>query len=95
MKEEPRDLPPVACTALFGVWMPIQTAPKSRKAILVFRADNLCAFCAVWDDITNDWRHFGGSFDPIGGKVTHWMPLPHNPPNPGGLGTTHKTEDHT
>jgi hypothetical protein len=72
-------------------WLPIETAPKCKKAILVFRSDNLCAYCATWDDITNEWRHFGGSSYPIGGEVTHWMQLP-NPPNPEGLRTRHLVE---
>lgn len=62
-----------------SAWMPIETAPRGRGSILVFRADNLCTFCAVWDEIHNTWIHFGGSWEPIGGEITHWMPLPRDP----------------
>jgi hypothetical protein len=60
-------------------WQPIETAPKGRGSILVYRMDRLCTFCATWDDITNEWRHFGGSNHPIGGDITHWTPLPKPP----------------
>ena len=69
----------VGSTALFGTWLPIETAPKERKAIMVFRSDTLCTYGAAWDDITNEWRHFGGSSYPIGGEISHWMPLPSEP----------------
>ncbi|HAF39758.1 MAG TPA: hypothetical protein DCG72_12285 [Gammaproteobacteria bacterium] len=78
--EPTESVAPVASDDLFGDWLPIETAPKGRKAVLVFRADRLCTFCATWDDITNEWRHFGGSSYPVGGEITHWMPLP-SPPN--------------
>lgn len=65
--------------AVFGAWLPIETAPKGRTAVLVYRADTKCTYGASWDDITNEWRHFGGSSYPVGGEITHWMPLPAPP----------------
>ena len=61
-------------------WLGIESAPKSRFAILVHCPDIKCTFCATWDDITNEWRHFGGSSYPIEWPISHWMPIP-SPPN--------------
>ena len=66
-----------------GGWQPIETAPKDRKSVLVHRADNKCTYVAIWDDITDGWRHFGGSRYVVDGEITHWMPLPEPP---GGSG---------
>ena len=61
-------------------WKPIETAPKGRRAILVYRADNRCTHAAVWDDELKTWVHFGmGGVRMVGGEVTHWMPLPEPP----------------
>jgi hypothetical protein len=65
---------------MMGEWKLIETAPKGRIAVLVYRADNRCAYTAVWNDELKTWVHFGmGAVLMVGGEVTHWMPLPEPP----------------
>jgi len=61
-------------------WKPIETAEKTwKKAVIVYCPEIKCSFFATWDDITNEWRHFGGSRYPIGYGITHWMQSPEAP----------------
>lgn len=60
-------------------WQLISTAPRDRKAYLVWCPGNLCTFCVTWDEEAPPrWRYFGG-----GGILwqipTHWQPLPEPP----------------
>ena len=60
-------------------WQPIETAPKTRGAIIIYCPEIRCSFFAIWDDITKVWRHFGGSSYEIKSTITHWMPSPPAP----------------
>jgi hypothetical protein len=67
-------------------WQPIETAPKTSKAILVYVPSNRCTFAVTWrkSDGKNPpcWEIFGGGSraflrSPEG--PSHWMPLPSPP----------------
>jgi len=57
-------------------WQPIETAPRDKKAVLVYCPDIKCIFCVYLED--GLWFIFGnrGILQP---KPTHWMPLPEAP----------------
>lgn len=59
-------------------WMPIETAPKTSKARLVWVPENKCIFCVSWADPTG-WQIFGGGWREHLQRATHWMPLPAAP----------------
>lgn len=61
-------------------WQPIETAPMTSKAILVFCPENKCTFCVSFDAENRSWLYFGGS-GVLRHKPTHWTPLP-PPPTP-------------
>ena len=82
----------VAPNALFGVWMPIETAPKDGREIIVAwkldDSDDYIVKSAYWD------TGYGGDLETAPWEPTfvtmegadminpdYWMPLP-NPPNP-------------
>lgn len=65
-------------------WQPINTAPKTRSAILVWCEERRNTYIVTWMDGTfgpEGWHHFGD-----GGFVyecpTHWMRIP-SPPTSG------------
>jgi len=63
-------------------WLPIETAPKTSKAILVYCADRKNVYTASWGKVggflqADGWRHFGGG-DMVE-TPTHWRPLPAAP----------------
>ena len=63
-------------------WMPIETAPKTSKAILVYCAERKNTFTVTWarDEEypwSGKWKHFVGDF--LNDAPTHWMPLPPPP----------------
>ena len=67
-------------------WQPIETAPKSGKAILIWQPDRPFgrAYVAEWDaEWTGGWWivHDGKSYDrPLRGPdPSHWMLLPAPP----------------
>jgi len=81
----------VASDALFGVWSPIETAPKDGRAILLFGLlpgsmgysdDSLIMSVGGWSGERWGAEANNGRFVMFL-KPTHWMPLP-NPPNPTG-----------
>lgn len=64
---------------LAALWLPMESAPKNTKAILVWVPENRCVFCATWDKNRSQWRVFGGLGGYLGGAPTHWMPTPGAP----------------
>jgi hypothetical protein len=71
----------------FGKWEPIKTAPKDGTSFLGHIPGN-CGHVARQDVCPMHWSGWGGgcwensvSGHKIGGRVTHWMPLP-PPPDP-------------
>lgn len=65
-------------------WQPIETAPKSDGAILVYCADRRNVYTAIWGQCggvlgKDCWKHFGGNSD-LWEEPTHWMHIPPNPP---------------
>ena len=64
-------------------WQPIETAPKTSKAILVYcahRRNTYTAYYSRKDEFvhTSEWRHFGGVGE-MAEDPTHWMPIPAGP----------------
>lgn len=77
----PATLAAAPCSA--AAWQPIQTAPKSGEAVLLWWS--CCKDPAVgrWEDdcIREGWRCDGDQCVPKNQhNCTHWMPLP-EPPN--------------
>lgn len=75
----------VASNALFGVWLPIETAPHDDATwVLVWDGNqiDIAIFgrhpLDVQEEMALCWTDGGRELRP-----THWMPLP-NPPNPRG-----------
>lgn len=65
-------------------WQPIETAPKDRKAILVYCSERKNTYTAIWGKVggfwnEDGWAHFGGNNNGMYEKPTHWMPLPPPP----------------
>lgn len=59
-------------------WQPIETAPKSRKAIMVYCAERKNIYVVTGSEIdSRGWKIFGGSF--LTESPTHWMPMPTPP----------------
>jgi hypothetical protein len=58
-------------------WQPIETAPKSSKAILVHCGDRRNTYAVTWFRLYEGWAIFGGGA--LNEKPTHWMPLPAPP----------------
>ena len=68
-----------------NTWQPIETAPKTPNAILVWVGSIQCSFAVWWDEVNQKWVIFGGgwrSFLSGDNGPTHWMPLP-EPPQEG------------
>lgn len=70
-----------------SAWQPIETAPKTSRAILIFVPHNQCIYCVTWrktDDPAEreGWVVFGAGWrDHIQG-ASHWQPLPEPPASP-------------
>lgn len=64
-------------------WQPIETAPKTIKSRLVWCPENKCTFCVTWNQLSNRWEVFGGSYRTFLDRVTHWMPMPYPPKEDG------------
>ena len=62
-------------------WLPIDTAPKDGDKVLLFSTVSDAEYIdiAYWDG--RNWIVVGSGTkaDGIGGKSTHWMPLPQPP----------------
>ena len=58
-------------------WQPIETAPKSSKAILVHCGDRRNTYTVTWFRLYEGWAILGGGA--LNEKPTHWMPLPAPP----------------
>ncbi|MCK9519461.1 MAG: hypothetical protein M0R74_10640 [Dehalococcoidia bacterium] len=92
MKIEPRDLPPVACTALLGAdilakderrskefsfaWLPQETAPNGVY-VLVVRGKEY----GVAQRAGNEGNYFESRGGDFSNQIDGWMPLPPPPPN--------------
>lgn len=65
-------------------WTPIESAPKTRKAILVYCPDLKNAYEVFWLDVPGYpdegyWCHFCGTHCELREIPSHWMPLPEPP----------------
>lgn len=65
------------------MWKPIETAPKTSKAILVHCAERKNTYTATWvrDEEfpwSGKWKHFSGDF--LNEAPSHWMSMPAPPP---------------
>jgi hypothetical protein len=88
------DKPAVPSNPLFGVWIDVRSEqPKAEGSYLVYApsADIDKPLVAIawftpgegWSLLPQCWCN----------AITHWMPLPHNPPNPTGQGLRSNTLD--
>ncbi len=78
-----------------GGWLPIETAPKTRKAHLVWCPAYRNTYVVCWTVPLGEdakprpeegfWQHFGGSR--LSERPTHWQPLPEPPASEKGDGT--------
>jgi hypothetical protein len=59
-------------------WQPIETAPKTDRAILVYCPGCMCSFTATWDKYCEVWEYFGGMGE-MEDAPSHWMNLPEPP----------------
>jgi hypothetical protein len=62
-------------------WQPIETAPKTSRARLVWCPENMCIYCVSWND-KRGWIIFGGGWRDVIQGATHWRPLPPPPVTP-------------
>ena len=70
-------------------WQPIETAPKTGKAVLLYGAtqedsNNVryltkVVFSGYWEPLDSAWCAHGSHWDGPFFDVTHWMPLPEAP----------------
>jgi hypothetical protein len=58
--------------ALFGIWSPIETAPKSARSVIIHCTERHNTFIA--ENGSGKWRIFGGGV--LNEEPSHWMPLP-------------------
>lgn len=73
-------------------WMPIETAPKTSRAILVWVPENQCIYAASWREhqsppsptYPGGWVAFGGDWREHMQHATLWQPLPAPPSQPSG-----------
>jgi hypothetical protein len=64
-------------------WQDISSAPKERRAILVWCADRKNTYVVTWGQIEDErwgWMHFCSGHPALSEEPTYWMPLP---PPPG------------
>ena len=57
-------------------WLPIESAPRDRRPILVWTGDDCrCNYAVVWyDEESGEWEDHAQFYAP-----THWQPLPAPP----------------
>jgi len=66
-------------------WQPIETAPKSTHAILVWCPERMNTYVVSWwqsdrfQKTEHCWCHFGGLSGELCEVPSHWMPLPAPP----------------
>ncbi len=63
-------------------WQPIETAPKTSRAILVWCPERRNTYVVTWwsiDESRTSWVHFGGTSGELYETPSHWMPLPEPP----------------
>lgn len=76
--------PPAPPAATLGQWLPIESAPKDGRLVLLYPsrgwAEDVNCDCEVgyWDQFTNTWLAYGPTAEDYTG-ATHWMPLPAAP----------------
>jgi len=58
-----------------GGWMPIETAPKDGKGILICRTGFDCVVSARWSTHYDQWSTGSGPMA-FFAEPTHWQPLP-------------------
>lgn len=63
-------------------WQPIETAPKTSKAILIHCAERKNTYTVTWArdpeyPWSGKWKHFPGDY--LTEVATHWMLLPEAP----------------
>lgn len=58
-------------------WKPIETAPKTSHAILVYCPERMNTYIVSWTD-HKGWMHFGG-YGELTQEPSHWMPVPEKP----------------
>lgn len=77
-----------------AVWRPIETAPRTRAAILVYCPERMNTYAVSWIDNGYDepgWFHFGGGRTGLDEEATHWRPLPARPlPTPPAVSGNEK-----
>jgi hypothetical protein len=59
-------------------WQTIETAPKDRKARLVWCPERKNTYAVTWDERDETWSFWGGG-GTLAEEPTHWMPLPQPP----------------
>lgn len=72
----------LGCSEGLGAWLPIATAPRDGRRVLVWIADKSYtghAFANLWFYSTDG--RLGGGAEGYNGdwNITHWMPLPAPP----------------
>jgi hypothetical protein len=76
-----------ASDAKLGAWLPIATAPRDRRRVLVWISDKSYtgpAFARLWFYGTDGRLGGGAEFFSGEWNITHWMPLP-EAPNAGAV----------
>lgn len=68
----------------FGKWQPIETAPMTSRARLIWCPEIQCTFAVTWHDEDKEWVIWPGGrpLAYLAVTPTHWMPLP-EPPETG------------
>ena len=64
--------------AMFGVWQPMETAPRDRgrRILLQFQGD--CLQLCMWGGVVDEW-YYGNC---VANNPVRWMPLPDDGNNP-------------
>lgn len=73
-----------AATVPQGVWLPIESAPRTGIAVLLFQPWKSGRNCAVIGHYANGW--VGSDIEDLQPEPTHWQPLPTPPPAELGKG---------
>ena len=62
-------------------WQPIESAPKTNHAYLVYCPRYKNTFAVCWDEASKWWVLSGTSFHGVIERPSHWMYLPEPPTN--------------